>query len=132
MRIPPPARTRGPGRDRDFRNSAPPETRLARPAPARLKSPACRSRYDRARTRTGGPMRTVILAGGLDTRLAEETEARPKPMVEIGGRPMLWHIMQHYATHWFTEVVLGVGYKGARGKRFFAVAGGSTRAAYLR
>ena len=64
-------------------------------------------------------MRTVILAGGLGTRLAEETEARPKPMVEIGGRPMLWHIMQHYATHWFTEFVLALGYKGDVVKRFF-------------
>jgi glucose-1-phosphate cytidylyltransferase len=64
-------------------------------------------------------MRTVILAGGLGTRLAEETEAKPKPMVEIGGRPILWHIMQHYASQWFTEFVLALGYKAEVVKRFF-------------
>ena len=50
-------------------------------------------------------MKVVILAGGLGTRLAEETEVRPKPMVEIGGRPILWHIMKHYARYGFTEFV---------------------------
>ena len=64
-------------------------------------------------------MRTVILAGGLGTRLAEETEARPKPMVEIGGRPILWHIMRHYAAHWFTEFVVALGYKSEVVKRYF-------------
>jgi glucose-1-phosphate cytidylyltransferase len=64
-------------------------------------------------------MRTVILAGGLGTRLAEETESRPKPMVEIGNRPMLWHIMQHYATYWFTEFVVALGYKSEIVKRYF-------------
>lgn len=64
-------------------------------------------------------MRTVILAGGLGTRLAEETESRPKPMVEIGGRPILWHIMRHYAAHWFTEFVVALGYKGESVKRYF-------------
>jgi len=64
-------------------------------------------------------MRTVILAGGLGTRLAEETEVRPKPMVEVGGRPILWHIMRHYAAHWFTEFVVALGYKSDAVKRYF-------------
>jgi glucose-1-phosphate cytidylyltransferase len=64
-------------------------------------------------------MKVVILAGGMGTRLAEETEVRPKPMVEIGGRPMLWHIMRHYAHHGFREFVLALGYKGEDIKRFF-------------
>ena len=64
-------------------------------------------------------MKTVILCGGLGTRLSEETEVRPKPMVEIGGRPILWHIMRGYA-HWgFTEFVLALGYKGEQIKRYF-------------
>jgi len=64
-------------------------------------------------------MKTVILAGGLGTRLAEETEMRPKPMVEIGGRPILWHIMRHYAHYGFREFVVALGYKGDDIKRFF-------------
>ncbi len=64
-------------------------------------------------------MKVVILAGGLGTRLAEETEMRPKPMVEIGGRPILWHIMRHYAHHGFREFVVALGYKGDDVKRFF-------------
>jgi glucose-1-phosphate cytidylyltransferase len=64
-------------------------------------------------------MLTVILAGGLGTRLAEETETVPKPMVEIGGRPILWHILRHYATGGFTEFVIALGYKGEVIKRFF-------------
>ena len=65
-------------------------------------------------------MRTVILAGGLGTRLAEETEVRPKPMVEIGGRPILWHILTHYAAYDFRDFVIALGYKGDVIKRFFA------------
>ena len=57
-------------------------------------------------------MKVVILAGGLGTRLREETEYRPKPMVEIGGRPILWHIMKIYAQHGYTEFVICLGYKG--------------------
>jgi glucose-1-phosphate cytidylyltransferase len=57
-------------------------------------------------------MKVVILAGGLGTRLREETEYRPKPMVEIGGRPILWHIMKIYAAHGHTDFVICLGYKG--------------------
>jgi glucose-1-phosphate cytidylyltransferase len=64
-------------------------------------------------------MRTVILAGGLGTRLSEETEIRPKPMVEIGGRPVLWHILTHYAAYDFREFVVALGYKSEVIKRFF-------------
>jgi glucose-1-phosphate cytidylyltransferase len=63
-------------------------------------------------------MRVGILAGGLGTRLAEETEVRPKPMVEIGGRPILWHIMRHYLRHGFGHFVIALGYKGEHIKRF--------------
>jgi len=64
-------------------------------------------------------MKAVLLAGGLGTRLSEETELRPKPMVEIGGRPILWHIMKHYAHHGFNEFVIALGYKGEVIKRYF-------------
>lgn len=64
-------------------------------------------------------MRVVILAGGLGTRLAEETDVRPKPMVEIGGRPILWHILSHYAAYGFKESVIAMGYRGEYIKRFF-------------
>ena len=56
-------------------------------------------------------MKVVILCGGKGTRLAEETVMRPKPMVEIGGKPILWHIMKNYAAHGFNEFVLALGYK---------------------
>jgi glucose-1-phosphate cytidylyltransferase len=64
-------------------------------------------------------VKVVILAGGMGTRLAEETEVRPKPMVEIGGRPILWHILKHYAHYGFTEFFIALGYKGDVIKRFF-------------
>jgi len=64
-------------------------------------------------------MKVVLLAGGLGTRLAEETEVKPKPMVEIGERPILWHIMKHYASYGFKEFVIALGYKGDVIKRFF-------------
>jgi glucose-1-phosphate cytidylyltransferase len=64
-------------------------------------------------------MKTVLLAGGLGTRLAEETEIRPKPMVEIGGRPILWHIMQHYSRYGFRDFSIALGYKSEMIKRYF-------------
>ncbi len=64
-------------------------------------------------------MKVVLLAGGLGTRLAEETEVRPKPMVEIGGKPILWHIMKHYDHHGFREFYVALGYKGEVIKRYF-------------
>ena len=64
-------------------------------------------------------MKVVILAGGMGTRLAEETTTRPKPMVEIGGRPIIWHIMKHYAYFGFKEFVVALGYKGEMIKRYF-------------
>ena len=57
-------------------------------------------------------MRVMILCGGMGTRLRELTELRPKPMVEVGGRPILWHIMKMYAHHGMSDFVLCLGYKG--------------------
>lgn len=64
-------------------------------------------------------MKVVILAGGMGTRLAEETDVRPKPMVEIGGHPLLWHIMNIYAAASFTDFVIALGYKGDFIKEYF-------------
>ena len=64
-------------------------------------------------------MRVAILAGGLGTRLQEETSVKPKPMVEIGGRPILWHIMKHYSHFGFNEFLVALGYKGECIKRHF-------------
>jgi len=65
-------------------------------------------------------MKVVILAGGRGTRLAEETHAIPKPMVNIGGRPILWHIMRHYASFGCTDFIVACGYKGYVIKEYFA------------
>lgn len=64
-------------------------------------------------------MKVVLLAGGLGTRLMEETEARPKPMVEIGGKPILWHIMKIYETYGYNDFVLCLGYKQQSIKEYF-------------
>lgn len=64
-------------------------------------------------------MKAIILAGGLGTRLAEETSVRPKPMVEIGGKPILWHIMKIYAHHGVTDFIICLGYKGYMIKEYF-------------
>ena len=65
-------------------------------------------------------MKVAILAGGMGTRLAEETAIRPKPMVEIGGKPILWHIMRHYDHYGLNEFVVALGYKGEYIRRFFS------------
>ena len=65
-------------------------------------------------------MKAVILAGGLGTRLMEETGARPKPLIEIGGRPILWHIMKMYSFHGVSEFIVCLGYKGHLIKEFSA------------
>ena len=65
-------------------------------------------------------MKVVILAGGLGTRLSEETVLKPKPMVEVGGKPILWHIMKIYSSHGFNEFIICLGYKGYLIKEYFA------------
>lgn len=65
-------------------------------------------------------MKAVILAGGLGTRIAEETSTRPKPMIEIGGKPVLWHIMKLYSSHGINEFIICLGYKGYIIKEYFA------------
>ena len=65
-------------------------------------------------------MKAVILAGGLGTRISEETHLKPKPMIEIGGRPILWHIMKMYSAHGIHEFIICCGYKGYLIKEYFA------------
>ena len=65
-------------------------------------------------------MKVLILAGGFGTRLSEETGIRPKPMVEIGGKPILWHIMKIYCAHDINDFIICLGYKGHMIKEFFA------------
>ena len=65
-------------------------------------------------------MKVVILAGGTGTRLSEETDLKPKPLVEIGGRPILWHVMKIYASHGFKDFIVCTGYKGSSIKSYFA------------
>jgi len=64
-------------------------------------------------------LKTIILAGGLGTRLAEETVVKPKPMVEVGGKPILWHLMNIYGAHGFHEFIVALGYKGEVIKEYF-------------
>ncbi len=86
-------------------------------APAR--TPAAGSGHAPAPAQAAAVRRAVILAGGLGTRLAEETSTRPKPMVEIGGLPILWHIMKIYSYHGINEFVICLGYKGYIIKEYF-------------
>jgi glucose-1-phosphate cytidylyltransferase len=65
-------------------------------------------------------MKTVILAGGLGTRISEESHLRPKPMIEIGGKPLLWHIMNIYTAHGLTDFIICLGYRGHMIKEYFA------------
>jgi len=65
-------------------------------------------------------MKAVILAGGLGTRISEETHLKPKPMIEIGGKPILWHILKHYSSHGINDFVICCGYKGYVIKEYFA------------
>src|SRR5258706_9659380 len=65
-------------------------------------------------------MKCVILAGGLGSRISEESHLRPKPMVEIGGRPIIWHIMKIFAAHGISEFVVCLGYKGYQIKEYFS------------
>lgn len=65
-------------------------------------------------------MKAVILAGGLGTRISEESHLRPKPMIEIGGRPILWHVMKLYAAHGISDFIICLGYRGYMIKEFFA------------
>jgi glucose-1-phosphate cytidylyltransferase len=65
-------------------------------------------------------MKAVILAGGLGTRISEETASRPKPMVEIGGKPILWHVMKIYSAHGINDFIICLGYKGYMIKEYFA------------
>jgi glucose-1-phosphate cytidylyltransferase len=72
-----------------------------------------------ARTQGNGSMKAVILAGGYGTRISEETNSKPKPMVEIGGQPILWHIMQIYSAYGVKEFIICLGYKGYVIKEYF-------------
>src|SRR5271154_4403288 len=65
-------------------------------------------------------MKAVILAGGLGTRFAEETDVKPKPMIEVGGKPILWHIMKIYSARGINDFIICLGYKGYLIKEYFA------------
>lgn len=65
-------------------------------------------------------MKVVILAGGFGTRISEESHLKPKPMIEVGGKPILWHIMKEYSHYGFNDFIVCLGYKGDVVKRFFA------------
>jgi len=78
------------------------------------------ARYLEQELKIGSKMQAVILAGGLGTRISEESHLRPKPMIEIGGRPILWHIMKIYAEHGINDFIICCGYKGYMIKEYFA------------
>src|SRR5262245_55305047 len=82
-------------------------------------SPRAAAFVRRSRSVADERIPVVILCGGMGARLAEQTEVRPKPLVEIGGRPILWHIMKHYSRYGFNEFVLALGYKGEQIKQYF-------------
>jgi glucose-1-phosphate cytidylyltransferase len=92
---------------------------VGRPHPGRAAHPRGAARAASTFDQQGGLVKVVILAGGLGTRLAEETAVRPKPMVEIGGKPILWHIMNLYAHHGFEEFIIALGYRGDVIKQYF-------------
>jgi glucose-1-phosphate cytidylyltransferase len=71
-------------------------------------------------------MKVILLCGGLGTRLSEETQIKPKPMVEIGGRPIVWHIMKSYEQYGFKDFILALGYKGEviKGLLFYIITQG--------
>ena len=77
--------------------------------------------YNRPTSPPGPSMKAVILAGGLGTRLAEETNLRPKPMVEVGGKPMLWHILKTYSHHGINEFIICCGYRGYMIKEYLPI-----------
>ena len=89
-------------------------------SPARLSNRIKHRGSCKNRTTGKHDMKVGILAGGLGSRLSEETVMKPKPMVEIGGRPILWHIMMHYSTYGLKEFVVALGYKGEAIKRYMA------------
>src|SRR6201992_3885859 len=76
--------------------------------------------YSRLHAFSGGRMKVVLLAGGLGSRISEETTVRPKPMVELGGKPVLWHIMKIYSHYGLTDFIICLGYKGYMVKEYFA------------
>src|SRR5581483_3113274 len=85
-----------------------------------IRRPASRTTQSLAYSRSRELMKAIILAGGQGTRLSEETSTRPKPMVEIGGRPILWHILKIYSYHGINDFVVCCGYKGYLIKEYFA------------
>lgn len=89
------------------------------PAPARECSPGPQAATGCGGTRGGKQVKAVLLAGGLGTRMREETEFRPKPMVEVGGKPVLWHIMKIFSTFGVNDFVVCTGYKGDIIKEYF-------------
>ena len=78
------------------------------------------SRWGKERPGKDERMKVVILAGGLGTRISEESHLKPKPMIEIGGKPIIWHIMKIYSHYGFNDFIICLGYKGSMIKEFFS------------